>query len=116
MQRIAEANLAMIRLRYVLRCEQHADLVVKAPINAGFRVPITWFMADDFEPVAWFGDRTLSRYRSIARKTLPHAQTTVLPEPPDDPVHEVLREVINEFERVHLLLRLSSRLSAKYGD
>ena len=116
MQRIAEANQASIRLRYLLRCEQHADLAIKAPINKGFRVPITWFMADDFEPIAWFGDRTLSRYRSIARKTLSGEQTAALPEPPDDPVREVLGEMMDEFERVHLLLRLSPRMRAKHDD
>ena len=50
----------------------------KAPINAGFRVPVTWIMAEDFEPVLVFGDRTLSRYRSIARKQLPPDQANVL--------------------------------------
>ena len=116
MQRIAEANEDLIGLRYLQRSDEHADLIVKAQINDGFRVPITWFMAEDFEPVAWFGDRTLSRYRSMARKALPDHQTVVLAAPPDDPVREVLCEVLEEFERVHLLLRLSARLRAKHSD
>ena len=116
MQRIAEGNADNIDLRYLLRSEDQADLVVKAPINAGFRVPVTWFMAEDFEPVAWFGDRTLSRYRSMARKALPPQETAAQPTPPEDPVREVLREVLEEFERVELLLRLSSRLRQVHGD
>jgi len=116
MQRIAEANPTSIDLRYLLRAEEHAPLIVGARINAGFRVPVTWFIAEDFEPVGWFGDRTLSRYRSMARKALPPQETVAFAPPPADPVREVLREVLDEFERVHILLRLSTRLREKHGD
>lgn len=116
MARVAEANPQRIHLRFILRSDQHADLVVKAQINAGLRVPVTWFMAEDFEPVSRFGDRTLSRYRSMARKQLPPDQAHVLAAPPADPVREVLREVLDEFERVQLLLRLSPRLRQEHGD
>lgn len=115
MQRVAEANPDKIRLRFLLRSEEHAELIVKAAINQGFRVPVTWFLAEDFEPVGWFGDRTLSRYRTMARQALGE-QALVLTPPPQDPVREVLREVMDELERVHLILRLSTRLRAKYGD
>ena len=116
MARIAEANPKMIDLHFLLRSEEHADLIVKCPINGGFRVPVTWFMSEDHEPVSVFGDRTLSRYRSMARKHLPPAQANVLAPPPADPVREVLDEVLDLFERAHLLLRLSPRLRQKYGD
>jgi hypothetical protein len=116
MQRAAEAAPGVIDLRFILREEKHADLIVKAQINAGFRVPVTWLMAEDFEPVAWFGDRTLSRYRSMARKALPPEEANMLAAPPADPVQEVLLEVLNEFERVNLLLRLSTRFRAQYND
>ena len=116
MQRVAEANPERIQLRYILRCEEHADLVVKARINAGFRVPVTWFMAEDFEPVACFGDRTLSRYRSMARKALPPEETAAFAVAPEDPVRAVLGEVLDEFERIHLLLRLSTRLRQLHSD
>ena len=115
MQRIAEASPETIHLHYLQRSEEHADLIVKATINQGFRVPVTWFMAEDFEPVGWFGDRTLSRYRSMASKALGEAVCIPAP-PPQDPVREVLREVLDEFERVQLLLRLSTRLRQKHGD
>jgi hypothetical protein len=115
MQCIAQAKPDLIDLRFLLRDEAHGDLIVESQINAGFRVPVTWFMAEDFEPVSRIGDRTLSRYRSIARKTLgPNAN--VLAPPPQDPLRAVLQEVLDEFERVHLLLRLSSRLRQKHGD
>lgn len=114
MQRVAEANPDCIDLRFVLRSDETAPLVVKAPINAGFRVPVTWWLAEDFAPVWCFGDRTLSRYRSMARKALGDA--AVAAPPPADPVLAARDEVVDEFERVHLLLRLSGRLRQKHGD
>lgn len=114
MQRIAEAN-ACIDLRFILRSEEHAELVVKNPVNGGFRVPITWWLAEDGELVHRFGDRTLSRYRSMARKALGDRSNVFAPTPAD-PVRTVLNEVIEQFERVHLLLRLSGRLRQLHGD
>lgn len=116
MARIAEGNPSRVRLHFLPKREEHADLITRAPINAGFRVPLTWFMAEDFEPIHFFGDRTLSRYRSIARKQLPPGQANVLAAPPADPVREVLHEMLGMFERAQLLLRLSTRLRALHGD
>ncbi len=115
MARVADANAERIHLRFIPRSEEYADLIVKNMINGGYRVPVTWFMAEDFEPVSRYGDRTLSRYRSMARKALGE-QSNVLAPPPADPVREVLREVLDEFERVQLLLRLSPRLRQKHED
>jgi hypothetical protein len=114
--RVSEANPARIALRFLQRTDEHADLITRCAINAGFRVPVTWFMAEDFEPVAFFGDRTLSRYRSMARKALPPEAATVLAQPPADPVRAVLGEVLDLFERAQLLLRLSPRLRERHGD
>jgi thiol-disulfide isomerase/thioredoxin len=115
MQRIAEAN-PLIELRFVNR-NDFPRVQMALPINAGYRVPVTFFMAEDFEPVARFGDRTLSRYRSMARKALPDGGAgVVLAEPTADPVRAVLQEVLNEFERTQLLLRLSPRLREKHAD
>jgi hypothetical protein len=113
-QRIAEANPERINLRFILRSDEHADIIAPNQINGGFRVPVTWFMAEDFEPVSRIGDRTLSRYRAMARKVL--GDGAVLAPPPADPVREVLDEMLLEFERVHLLLRTSARLRQLHGD
>jgi len=115
MQRIAEANPDRIHLRFLLKSDEHADLIVPSMINQGFRVPVTWFMAEDFEPVSRMGDRTLSRYRAMATKVLGDAANVHAP-PPADPVREVLRETLAEFERVHLTLRTSPRLRQAHGD
>jgi len=116
--RIANANPPTIHLRFIPRADEHADLIVRNAINAGFRVPLTWLMAEDFEPCARFGDRTLSRYRSMARKAQPPFPegSIVLAPPPKNPIREVLREVLDEVERIQLMLRLSHRLCAKHGD
>jgi hypothetical protein len=116
MARIAEANPGRLALRFLQRGDEHAELITRSAINAGFRVPVTWFLAEDFEPVACFGDRTLSRYRSMARKTLPPDQANVHAPPPADPVRAVLGEVLDLFERAQLLLRLSTRLRERHGD
>src|SRR5688572_20709007 len=68
-ERIAEANRARIDLRFVDR-DEHRDLAEQVRFNGGDRVPVAIFMAEDFERCAVFGDRTLSRYRAMARKYL----------------------------------------------
>jgi len=116
--RIADANPRKIHLKFIPRADEHVDLIVPNQINAGFRVPLTWLMAEDFEPCARMGDRTLSRYRSMSRKALGDSpgQSNVFTAPAADPVREVLREVLDEVERIQLMLRLSTRLRQKYGD
>ncbi len=114
--RLAAGNPSKIRLRFLPR-DPHADMLMRLKINGGFRVPVTFFCAEDFEPVSVFGDRSLSRYRSMAQKvggpSCPPRTSTGLP---DDPVRAVLQEMLNEIERVQLVLRTSARLRQKHGD
>ena len=114
MQRVAEANPEVIDLRFVLRDEAQAELAVRAPVNGGLRVPFTWWLAEDFAPVHAFGDRTLSRYRGMARKAL--GEDAVPAPAPANPVLTVRDEVLAMFERVHLVLRTSGRLRQAHGD
>ena len=51
----------------------------------------------------------------MARKALGDA-APVIADSPDNPVRAVLTEVLNEVERVQLLLRLSPRLCELHGD
>src|SRR5437667_7412604 len=48
LQKIAEGFPRLIDLRLVDR-DQHRDLIEQSRINAGDRVPVTLFMAEDFE-------------------------------------------------------------------
>ncbi|MHC4236330.1 MAG: thioredoxin family protein [Planctomycetota bacterium] len=113
-QRIAEAG-PPLDLRFVDR-DEHLDLAEQIKINAGLRVPVTLFMAEDFEPVSLFGDRSLVRYRALARKQL--AGACPLPGAPvaDNEMQATLQDWLDEVERVHLILRLSARLREKHGD
>lgn len=113
-QRIAEAN-SVCELVFLDR-DEHLDLAEQVKINAGLRVPVVIFAAEDFEPVSICGDRTLSRYRALAAKQL--GASCPLPGAPVEPeeLDATLADWMDEFERVHLLLRLSARLREKHGD
>ena len=115
MARIAEANPDKITLRFVDR-DEHADLSEKIIINMGMRVPTVVFMAEDFEPIAIFGDRTLTRYRHVAKMQLGDACPTLGAPVPEDHLAATLEEWVDQFERAALLLRVSARLREQHGD
>ena len=114
-ERIAELNRDAIDLRYLDR-DEHMDLQEQVTVNAGKRVPVVVFCAEDYEFVGWFGDRTLSRYRAMAAKQLGGACPLPGAPVPQDELDATLADWLGEFERVHLLLRLSGRLREKHGD
>ncbi|BAM04673.1 thioredoxin family protein [Phycisphaera mikurensis] len=98
--------------------DEHMDLQERVTVNGGNRVPVVIFAAEDFEPVGWAGDKLLSRYRIMAEQTLGEGATCPLPGAPV-PADELAAETadwVDEFERVHLLLRLSGRLRQLHGD
>lgn len=114
-QRIAVANPAKVHVRYVDR-DEHKDLSSQLKINGGDRVPVALLAAEDLELCAIAGDRTLSRYRALARKQL-GASCPLATAPPDpDELAATLADWLDEIERVQLMLRLSGRLRQKYGD
>ena len=112
--RIAEAN-PLINLRWVDR-DAHIDLQKHVAINAGHRVPVLVFLAEDYELVSWYGDRSLARYRILASKHL--GPSCPLPGAPlaADEAAATLQGWLDEFERVHILLRLSARLRKIHND
>lgn len=114
LQRIAEAN-PCVELRWLDR-DEHLDLAEKVMINAGLRVPVLIFMAEDYEPVSIKGDRTLTRYRAIAAKQLGASCPLPGAPVPSDELQATLQDWLDEFERVHILLRISARLRQKHGD
>lgn len=114
MEKIQEAS-PVIHVRFIDR-DKHRDIQDELAINAGRRVPVTVFLAEDFEEIGRFGERTLSTYRRIARDRLgPSCPTGIVP-PDDAYLGAVTADWVNEVERMQLLLRLSPRLRAKHGD
>ena len=105
----------LIDLVYVDR-DEVPELRDQVMINAGTRVPVVVFLAEDYEQVAWYGDRTLCRYRRMAAQQLGGACPLPGAPVPDEELEESLQCWLNEFERVQLLLRLSGRLREKHGD
>jgi hypothetical protein len=112
--RIAEAN-PRIDLRWVDR-DAEGELSSRLRICGGGRVPVVVFAAEDFETCAIAGDRTLSRYRGLARRQLGAACELPWAEIPVDETAAVLQEWLDEFERVQWMLRLSPRLRHKHGE
>ncbi|MGQ0628565.1 MAG: thioredoxin family protein [Phycisphaerales bacterium] len=104
-----------IHLRLLER-DAHTDITDAFRICGGRRVPTVIFMNEDFDFVSILGDRTLSRYRAIAERTLGPACPVPGAPIPDDEQHAAQQEWLNEFERVALLLRLSAKLRAQHGD
>jgi hypothetical protein len=114
-QRIAEANPGKVEVRLVDR-DVHRDLSERVRINAGDRVPVVLFLAEDFELCAVYGDRTLARYRALARKLLGAACPVAIGPPDKDELAATLADWLGEVERVQWMLRLSARLRAKHGE
>ncbi len=115
LQKIAESNPTLLNLRLLDR-DQHRDLIDQLKINAGDRVPVVLFLAEDFELCSIQGDRTLNRYRALAATQLGASCPIGLAPPGADELSATLGDWLNEFERIGLMLRLSSRLRQKHGD
>ena len=112
---IQRANPERISARFVDR-DEHADLAETVKINEGLRVPVAIFISEDFDFVSLFGDRSLNRYRALAARNLgPSCPLPGAPVPADE-IAAQLADWVDEFERVHLLLRLSTKLRARHGD
>lgn len=104
-----------IDLRVVDR-DQHADFSRHFSICGGGRVPVALFLNEEFDFVALAGDRTLNRYRRLAAARLgPSCPLPGAPVPADE-VAAVTADWLDQFERVALLLRLSTKLRAFHND
>jgi hypothetical protein len=113
-QRFAEAA-SQLEIRYFDR-DQHADLQVSLKICGGNRVPVLVFLSEDDQFLGLYGDRTLAKYRQMAVDQLGAACPTGIMPPQQALLDAVVQEWLNEFERVQLLLRLSTRLRQRHGD
>jgi thiol-disulfide isomerase/thioredoxin len=104
-----------LELRFLDR-DAREDVRAALAINGGHRVPVVVLLSEDLQEVARYGERTLSIYRKLAADQLgPSCPTGIVP-PEDDLISAATAEWLAEFERAQLILRLSPRLRARYGD
>ncbi len=112
---IAAANPKAIALRLVDR-DAHKDLAERVAICGGLRVPTVLFLNEDFEFCGLFGDQTLARFRAKAAKQLGAACPLPGADVPRDEIAATLQDWVDQFERAHLLVRLSAKLRQRHGD
>jgi len=104
-----------IDLRFLDR-DARPDIAAHLKVCGGQRVPVAAFFSEDFEPVLFYGDRTLSAYRAAASAQLGDSCASGAAPPPTDQIAAVTSDWLQQFERVHLILRLSARLRQLHGD
>jgi hypothetical protein len=111
---IARAN-PLIELRLADR-DKHMQLAELVRICGGIRVPTVLFFNEDFEFLGLSGDKTLNRLRASAQRKLGAA--CAVPGAPlgDSEAAATMQDWVNDFERSHLLARLSPRLRERHAD
>lgn len=103
-----------IVLRFFDRDDQ--PVLAKAlQICGAARVPAVMFLSEDDFPCGRYGDRTLSKYRKMASELTGAACPTGLGRD-EELTAAVTQDWLDEFERIHLMLRTSGRLRQKHGD
>lgn len=109
------AAASAIDLRFLDR-DAIPPIAAHLKVCGGQRVPVAAFFSEDFTPIVFYGDRTLSAYRAAAGAQLgPSCPSGLLP-PAGDALAAVTADWLAEFERVQLILRLSGRLRQLHGD
>lgn len=89
------------------------DIAAHLKVCGGQRVPVAAFFSEDFTPVLFYGDRTLSAYRAAGQAA--GCSTGIAP-PAGDALAATTADWLDQFERVQIILRLSSRLRQIHGD
>jgi thiol-disulfide isomerase/thioredoxin len=92
------------------------DIAAHLKVCGGQRVPVVAFFSEDFQPVLFYGDKTLAAYRAAAAAQLGDSCSSGAVPPPADAIAAVVSDWLEQFERVHLILRLSARLRQLHGD
>lgn len=96
--------------------DAHPDIAAHLKICGGQRVPTVMFLSEDFTPISFYGDKTLSAYRAAAAAQLGQSCSSGAIPPPADTIASVAADWLDQFERVQLILRLSGRLRQLHGD
>jgi thiol-disulfide isomerase/thioredoxin len=111
-ERFAEAA-PVLDVRYLDR-DAFPDAQKELQINGGNRVPVAVFFSEDGFEVARYGERTLTAYRRMVGEVSGEACGTGIATP--DHLAGVVRDWLDQFERVQWILRLSARLRRLHGD
>jgi thiol-disulfide isomerase/thioredoxin len=109
------AAAPVIDLRFLDRDAQ-PDIAAHLKVCGGQRVPVAAFFSEDFTPIVFYGDRTLSAYRTAGASLAGSSCASGAVQPAADATAAVVTDWLDQFERVHLMLRLSARLREKHGD
>lgn len=104
-----------IKLRFFDR-DETPDLAERLSVCGAARVPAVLFVSEDNFQVGMYGDRTLSKYRRIVSTLTGAACPTGIVLPGQSELDEVVRDWLNEFERVQWILRTSGRLRKLHAD
>lgn len=113
LQKIAEAN-PCIEVRFADN-QENSQLQEELRINGAKKVPVALFLNEDFFELCRFGDRHLAVYRNKLMHEAGVACSTGLAVGEDVLVRE-MSDWMDQFERVHAILRLSPYYRQKYGD
>ena len=105
---------AKIDLRFLDR-DAAPEVSNELKVCGGGRVPVVVFLSEDNQECGRYGDRTLSRYRTMASEKLGAACPTGLAAPAGA-IIEAGADWLREFERIQLMLRLSPRLRQRHAD
>jgi thiol-disulfide isomerase/thioredoxin len=104
----------LIDIRYFDR-DANPDLAAAMQTCGAARVPSVVFLSEDGHVCGRYGDRTLSKYRSIVGATSGASCSTGIALG-DDLTLSVLQDWLDEFERIQWMLRTSGRLRQLHGD
>lgn len=104
----------LIDIRYFDR-DANPDLAAAMQTCGAARVPSVVFLSEDGHVCGRYGDRTLSKYRSIVGATSGASCSTGI-SLGDDLTLSVLQDWLDEFERIQWMLRTSGRLRQLHGD
>ncbi len=115
LEHVRRANPDAIDLRLADR-DLHKPLAEAVKICGGMRVPTVIFMNEDLEFIGLAGDQVLARFRAKAAKQLGAACPLPGADIPPDELAATVQDWVDQFERMHLLVRLSAKLRQRHGD
>ncbi len=108
------AAAPVIQIRYADR-DDAPELAAALTTCGGARVPCVVFLSEDGQFCGRYGDRTLSKYRSVVQSLAGASCPTGLGAD-QDLTKSVIQDWLNEFERIQWMLRTSTRLRQLHQD